>query len=201
MRIGLFGGSFDPVHSGHLRLAAACQEQATLDQVWFIPTAVQPHKPDGPVASNDQRCEMLQLALSGQQGLVLSMIEIERGGVSYTVDTLGELQRAYPDDEFFLLMGADTLHDFPNWREPSKILQIALPVVVHRAGEPTADFQVLADLTSSDRLATIQAHRVDMPAIDISSSEIRQLVADGKPIDAKVPAAVASYIRGENLYR
>jgi len=200
MRIGLFGGSFDPVHAGHLRLARACSEQARLDQVWLVPAATQPHKPSGPVASDKQRCEMLRLAIAGQANLVLSMIEIERGGVSYTVETLEALRRSNPHDELFLLMGADTLHDLPNWRQPRKILQLALPLVVHRPGEPAPDLQVLASLADAERLAAIESSLVDMPATDISSSHIRHRVANGRPIDDCVPKKVAQFISQVGLY-
>lgn len=201
MRTGIFGGSFDPIHHGHLLLAECCSKQAKLDGVWFMPAAKQPHKPSGAVASEEQRVEMLRLALLDRPGWITTMVEIERGSVSYTVDSLRELSKAYPEREWFLLMGADTLHDFSNWREPQTILQMATPLVVHRAGEPPADFTVLADLVNAGRLQAIAAQQVDMPATEISSSEIRRRVAAGEAIREMVPDAVAEFIRSENIYR
>src|SRR5687767_1841149 len=115
MRIGLFGGSFDPVHRGHLLLAECCWLQARLDQVEFVPTAQQPLKPRGPVAGEVDRAAMVRLAIANRPEFALSLIEIERGGVSYTVDTLRQLRNERPDAELFFLMGADSLADFPTW--------------------------------------------------------------------------------------
>lgn len=199
-RVGLFGGSFDPVHNGHLAVAQACRDRARLDEVWFVPTAVQPHKPGGPVASDQQRVALLNHALADKQGLVTSLVEIERGGVSYTVDTLGELNSSYPRHQFFLLMGADTLHDLPNWRQPDKVLRLATPLVVRRAGEPSPDFTVLSSIVSPDRVRAIKDSEVDMPAVDISSSAIRKRVAQKESIKALVPQAVARFIAEHQLY-
>ena len=129
MRIGVFGGSFDPIHLGHLILAEQCREQAELDEVWFVPCSLGPHKTDGSHATDRQRIEMIDLALGGHLPFVLSKIEIERGGTSYTVDTLEEIRRSKPDDELFLLMGDDSMANFETWREPAKICQLATPLV------------------------------------------------------------------------
>ncbi|MEN0111436.1 MAG: nicotinate (nicotinamide) nucleotide adenylyltransferase, partial [Planctomycetota bacterium] len=127
MRLGVFGGSFDPVHIGHVRLARACRDQASLDRVWFVPAATQPHKPGGPVASGEDRLAMLRLALADEPGLEASPIELDRGGVSYTVETLRAIAESQPAAELFFLMGADTLRDLPNWREPGEVLRLATP--------------------------------------------------------------------------
>ena len=105
MRIGIFGGSFDPIHVGHLMLAEHCREQAELDQVLFIPCAQQPHKKDGAFGSNRQRTEMIDLAIGGHPSFLRSSIEIDRGGVSYTVETLEQLTKENPEDELFLMLG------------------------------------------------------------------------------------------------
>lgn len=188
MRIGLFGGSFDPVHNGHLALAACCAEQGKLDEVWFVPAAVQPFKQHGPVASDEDRCEMLRLAIAGAPGLVLSTVELERGGVSYTVDTLRELHQARPDADFFFLMGADTLRELPGWREPDEVVRLATPMVVQRPGEE----DVVTDVTHL---------RVEMPPTDVSSTDIRRRVAAGEPIEGLTPPAVADYIAKHALYQ
>lgn len=201
MRIGLFGGSFDPVHRGHLLLADCCWRQAGLDRVDFVPTAQQPLKPRGPVASEADRLAMLRLAIDGHREFALSLVEIERGGVSYTVETLRQLQREAPDAEFFFLMGADSLADFPTWREPAAICELATPLVVRRAGTLPPDFDALAPFVSAARLAAIRAREIEMPATPISSSSIRRLVAEGGAWQTLVPENVAEYIEEHGLYR
>lgn len=201
MRIGLFGGSFDPIHRGHLLLAECCWRQARLDRVEFVPTAQQPLKPRGPVAGETERAAMLRLAIADRPEFVLSMIEIERGGVSYTVDTLRTLRAQQPDAEFFFLMGADSLTDFPTWREPTAICELATPLVVRRAGSPPPDFDSLAPFVSVTRLEAIRQQEVEMPATPISSSNIRRLVADRGEWQSLVPASVAAYIKTRGLYR
>ena len=201
MRIGLFGGSFDPVHLGHLRLAECCWRQARLDRVDFVPTSQQPLKPRGPVASVADRLAMLRLAIEGFAVFTLSLIEIERGGVSYTVETLRRLRAEMPDAELFFLMGADSLADFPTWREPAAICELATPLVVHRAGTPPPDFEALSPFVDATRLAAIRAHEVEMPATPISSSRIRRLVSEGGAWQTLVPAIVAEYIEERGLYR
>lgn len=187
-RIGLFGGSFDPVHNGHLALAEACREQAGLDAIWFVPTATQPHKPHGPVAGDEERVAMLRLA-----GVEVSMIEIERGGVSYTVDTLRSLNEAHPTVEWFLLMGADTLLDLPNWREPLEVIRLAKPLVVGRPGS--------ANVALPELLGKVGYETIDMPPAAISSSEMRRRVAAGQSIEGLTPSAVVDFIRERGLYR
>ena len=200
MRLGLFGGSFDPVHYGHLRLATECRAQAQLDDVWLMPAAVQPHKIGGPQASALDRLRMLELAVADIPALSVSRLEIDRGGVSYTIDTLRAIQATHPRAELFLLMGADTLRDLPNWREPTEIGQLATPLVVHRAGEPAPDFDVLVPLVSAARLAQIRALEVEMPAVDISSTELRERVARGESIEGMTPRAVVEFISKHHLY-
>lgn len=188
MRLGVFGGSFDPIHNGHLRLAECCAQQARLDEVWFVPAAVSPFKPHGPVASEADRVAMLRLALEGRPGLVVSTLEIDRGGVSYTVDTLRQIHTERPDAELLLLMGADSLNDLPDWREPEAILRLATPLVVQRPGEP-------------EPTSGLPHQRVEMPPMDLSSSELRGRIAQGAAYEEHAPAAVAAYIHAHKLYR
>ena len=200
MRIGIFGGSFDPVHRGHLTLAESCRVQAALDRVWFVPAAHQPFKPDGPFATNTDRLAMLGIALADCEACEISMLEIDRGGMSYTIDTLLTLESLVPDAQLFLLLGADSLVDFPYWRRPADICRVATPLVVNRAGEPPPNFEHLEQIVSAERLAEIQACQVEMPPQAISSSEIRRLVATGGEWEEKVPSGVVHYIRDHKLY-
>ena len=200
MKLGIFGGSFDPVHNGHLALADACKEAVGLDQIWFIPTAVQPLKPYGPSASNTDRLEMLRLATVGREDFIVSTLETDRGGTSYMVDTLTTIRRREPEAELYLLMGADTLQDFPKWHEPAKVLELATPVVVHRAEEPHPNFGVVAPYVDYDRLEEFAKLVVAMPPIPISSSKIRKRIACGETIQGLVPIDVGCYIESGEIY-
>ena len=201
MRLGVYGGSFDPVHYGHLLLAETCRDQCRLDEVWFMPAARAPHKQDREITSAKLRVEMLQLAIGGTDGLVASTIEVDRGGVSYTVDTLEQIQRQHPDSQLFLLMGADSLHDLPTWREPQRICELAIPIVVRRAGSPVPDLSVLRPLMSPERWEEANRSQVSMPIIDLSSSDLRRRVAAGQTIRFRTPRAVEKLIETHGLYR
>jgi nicotinate-nucleotide adenylyltransferase len=203
MRLGVFGGSFDPPHKGHLQLAAAALDQAQLDRVLLVPAARQPLKPEGPRASDSDRVEMLQLAIAevpDPSQWEVSTLEIDRGGVSYTVETLAELQRCHPGAALFFLMGADSLAELPHWYEPRRILELATPLVVERPGHPAPDVGVLDSLVSASRRAEIGRCRVRMPAVDISSSQIRARIAEGGEWQSLVPRQVAHYIEAHGLY-
>jgi nicotinate-nucleotide adenylyltransferase len=206
-RLGIFGGSFDPVHFGHLELARACHEQAKLDEVWFMPTAIQPLKQGGPQASDDHRVEMLQLAIDNlesepgrprpQRNFRVCTLEIDRGGYSYTVDTLRQIHEELPEARLFFLMGADALRDVPNWKEPAEIFRLARPLVVARAGEPAPDLSAIASLCTAEN----PPQHVAMRPINISSSEIRRRVAAGETLEGLLPQSVAEYIGARGLYR
>lgn len=197
MRLGIFGGSFDPVHNGHLALARACQKQAGLDEVWFMPTAVQPLKQKGPHATDAQRLELLSLATYSEPNWRVSRLEIDRGGMSYTIDTLRQLNEELPDAVLFFLMGADAVHDAPQWRDPKRIFALATPLVVHRSGESDPDLAALRILCAANK----QPRLIEMPPVDASSSEIRRRIAAGEPINDLVPASIAEYIERHRLYR
>ena len=201
MRLGIYGGSFDPVHYGHLLLAESCREQLALDEVWLIPAAVPPHKQSRERASGKARLEMLELALAGSEQLRPSAIELDRGGVSFTVETLAALREQQPAARLFLLMGADSLRDLPTWREPGRICELALPAVVRRGSAAEPDFEVLAPFVSRERLAEIRAVQVQMPLIDLSSTDLRRRAAAGESLRYRTPRAVEKYIQTQGLYR
>jgi len=201
MRLGIYGGSFDPVHYGHLLLAENCREECRLDEVWFVPAQVSPHKLDREMTPSRQRVEMLELALAGNERLKVSTLEIDRGGVSYTVDTLRSIQAEQPQDELFLLMGADSLRDLLTWREPAEICRLACPIVIRRSGAPEPDLAILVDLVPEHRLAAIRAQQVKMPLIELSSSDLRQRATASQSLRFRTPRAVEEYIRAHGLYR
>lgn len=217
MRIGIFGGSFDPVHLGHLLLADCCWRQASLDRVEFVPAAAQPLKPRGPVASESDRVAMLLLATADRPEFSVSTMEIDRGGVSYTVDTLRAMQAEHPGAELFFLMGADSLADFPDWREPAEICRLATPLVVWRSASlkqppqqrlaapqrealpPEPNFESLRPFVSPTRLEEIRDAQVEMPATPISSSQIQRLISKGE-WKSLLPSPVTEYIVEHGLY-
>lgn len=200
MQLGIFGGSFDPVHRGHLLLADCCWRQARLDRVLLIPAAHQPHKSRAPEAGDADRMAMLRLAIAGRPEFEASSLELDRGGASYTVETLRALRQSVPDAELFFLLGADALADLPRWREPQQICELATPVAVRRAGSGEPDYDALAGIVSAARLGEIRAAQVDMPATAVSSSEVRRRIAAGDPWETLTAPAVAEYIIAHRLY-
>jgi nicotinate-nucleotide adenylyltransferase len=144
---------------------------------------------------------MVQLALGGQASMEVSMLEIERGGVSYTVDTLTQITELHPGVELFFLMGADSLYEFHSWRQPERICELAIPVVVRRAGSPAVEIDVLKQIASPERLEEIRKFQVEMPVIELSSTEIRRRVASEQSIRYRTPRAVESFIASKELYR
>jgi nicotinate-nucleotide adenylyltransferase len=196
MRLGIFGGSFDPVHNGHLALARACQQQVGLDEVWFMPTAVQPLKAHGPHAGDSDRVEMLRLATADEPAWRVCTLEIERGGRSYTIDTLRQLHEELPEAELFFLIGADALRDAAQWKEPREIFRLATPLIVHRPGEAQPDLAALGTLCAPET----QPQIVNMPLVDVSSTEIRRRVAARETIDSLTPVAVGEYIAQHKCY-
>ena len=198
-RLGIFGGSFDPVHLGHLLLADTCREVCSLDQVWFLPCGHPPHKPEGALTPGKQRAEMLEFAIAGDPRFGVCRIELDRSGRSYTVDTLRQLRDEDPSRELFFLMGADSLADLPLWREPQTILELATVVAVNRGRCPPPDLGLL-----ESRLGPIVRERVQlvtMPAIDISATDLRERVRTGRSLRFRVPRAVEEYIAQHGLYR
>ena len=193
MRIGLLGGSFDPPHTGHLLSAGDAFDALNLDRLVFIPAAVQPLKVGLSQASEMQRLAMCRLLVDGDQRFDVDSIEIDRCGLSYTVDTLTTYRARWPDAELFWLVGADVKRTFAKWRSPERITALATLVVMVRAGD-AAD---LAGLPSGGKAAQSLATR----RIDISSTEVRQRVREGKSIRGFVPDAVAAYIAAERLYQ
>ncbi|TXT22925.1 MAG: nicotinate-nucleotide adenylyltransferase [Planctomycetota bacterium] len=198
-RLGIYGGSFDPVHLGHLLLAETCRETCDLDRVLFLPCGQSPHKPNGAVASGNQRAEMLEFAVAGDPRFGVCRIELERSGPSFTVETLRQLRVEQPDSELFFLMGADSLSDLPLWREPYAILELATIVAVNRGQRPPPDLATLeARLGSTVRE---RVRLVTMPAIELSATEIRERARTGRSLRFRVPRAVEEYIRQHGLYR
>jgi nicotinate-nucleotide adenylyltransferase len=200
-RIGIFGGTFDPVHLGHLILAEQCREHGHLDEVWFVPGYVPPHKQDRPLAPFEQRVEMIELAIAGNAAFRVDTIERELPDPNYTANTLAEMHRRYPGAELLLLIGSDSLNDLPRWFQPQRIIASAGLLVMQRARygrKPTEELRADLELAESVplRVEWVEAP----PLIDIASSDLRARVGRGNSIRYLVPRAVEVYIKEKRLY-
>ena len=184
-RIGVFGGTFDPVHVGHLAIALAALESVPLDRVLFVPVRRSPLKDRDPLASTADRVAMLETAIAREPRFALSRAELEREGVSYTVDTLEQLRS---QGELFLILGSDALAYLARWRAPDRIRELATIIVAARPGAPEPD-------------AMHGARTFDAPRLDISSRELRARAARGMSLRYLVPDAVWEHIKRHGLYR
>jgi nicotinate-nucleotide adenylyltransferase len=201
MRLGVFGGTFDPVHLGHLILAEQCREQAKLDQVLFVPAARPPHKLDRELTIFEQRVEMLALAISGQPKFKIDEREKNRPGPSYTYVTLEELRQQEPGAELFLIIGADSLHDLPGWVQPRRILDLATLLVVPRPGWDMAELDQLRQAFALPDDFPMRLQMIHAPLIDIASRDIRQRIGQGRSVRYLIPRAVEAYAAERGLYR
>ena len=205
MRIGVYGGSFNPVHLGHLLAAECSREQAGLDRVLFVPAAVPPHKLDRALATAEDRLAMLALAVGGHEAFAVSTLELDRGGVSYTIDTLADLTARHPGDTLVLLLGPDAVAGLPTWRDPGAILDGWEVRAVERDGlDDVASIVAESDvaaLLGTERASRLIESRIRMPAIGIRASDLRAAVAAGRSIRYRTPRAVEAYIMAHDLYR
>jgi len=212
--VGILGGTFDPVHLGHLLLAEQAREQLRLNHILWIPAATAPHPQIKQSTQMNHRLEMVRLATAGNPHFSVDDREIVRGGSSYTVDTLTELHQEFPMAEWVLLMGADSLSGFPLWRDPHRICQLSRVVVLARGGHPPPDLRILAEYLPDAQVEnhqntqsplslkdTIAEHWIGMPQCEVSSTDIRRRVAASLSIRYMVPAAVEAYIQTHGLYR
>lgn len=195
-RIGLMGGSFDPIHNAHLALARAALAEKQADEVIFLPAGDPPHK-RGLLAPGKDRLSMVRLALEGEPHMRVSNAEVDRAGVTYTVDTLRDMRRAYPDSHLVYLIGSDTLHQIGTWRECDAVISLCSFVVYLRADEPKADVLSLMEAWRV-RGADICLGKVRLP--DLSSTQVRKILGRGGAVTQLIPPAVESYIRAHALY-
>jgi nicotinate-nucleotide adenylyltransferase len=197
-RLGLLGGTFDPIHHGHLVAAGEACHQLRLDQVLFVPARTPPHKPGRPILPIHHRLRMIELAIAGRPHLALSRVDVDRLGPNYTVDTL-ELLRADwgPDPALFFIEGADLLADIAAWYQPDRLIELCELAVVERPGVEIDLFQLEGELPG----LTSRIHWVQMPRLEISSSDLRARARAGRPISYLLPAAVEAYILEHELYR
>jgi len=198
MRLGVFGGTFDPVHYGHLQLAESCRQELSLNEVRIIPAGSPPHKPGREIADGHARADMVALAVSGYPEFVVDRRELRRKGPSFTVETLEELANENPDAELFLLMGTDSLDEFPDWREPERIAQLSTVVAVNRPGHPLPQAEQLAARVGESLASQIRL--MSRPGTDISASDLRDRIRRGDSIRFLTPRAVETFLTEHNLY-
>jgi nicotinate-nucleotide adenylyltransferase len=189
-RIGVLGGTFDPIHNAHLNLARAALRSANLDRVIFVVAARPPHKTGDIVATAEQRLDMVRAAVADNPKMEVSDLEIRRSGPSYTADTLDDLQEVYPGAQLHLIMGMDSLLDLPGWRDPQRILNRARLLAVHRDSAAVKIPHVL------------EGHYDLMPfdPTDISSTDLRQKLSNGEDVSAVLPKKVEAVVKREHIY-
>ncbi len=199
LRVGIYGGTFAPIHNGHVAAAKAFMEQMKLDYLFIIPTYLPPHKQID--ASDDPlyRLKMCELAFEGTDGIVISDVEISRGGKSYTYDTLKELER--PDTRLFLLCGTDMVLTFDQWYRFEDIFKMCYPTYVRRENDPLLTKRIVAKIGEYYEKYGVMFRRIVTDPIELTSTEIRRAVRDGRDISGMVPARVAEFIRENRLYR
>lgn len=193
MRLAIFGGSFDPPHIGHLLAAGDAADRLQLSRVVFVPAATQPLKAGRASASPEQRLEMVRLLIEGEPRFAVSDVEVQRPGLSFTVDTLAHFAERHAVDERYLLLGEDVLGTFDQWKDPARVIDLARPVLLVRGGESRAAVPAA--------MRNVEVLRLSTRRIDISSTEIRERVGAGRSIRGFVTDGVAAYIARTGLYR
>ena len=199
MRVGILGGTFDPIHSGHIVIAEAVKNHLNLSEIVFVPAGQPWLKADRPISPAHHRLAMLGLALKGKPYFKISAAEIERAGPSYTVDTVDELgQKIGKEAELFFILGWDSLTTLPRWRDASRLIRLCTLVAVHRPGYPRPDLKLMEKSVPgvSQRVVFMTE-----PCIDISATDIRSRVSQDQPLEDLVPASVAMYIKEHGLYQ
>jgi nicotinate-nucleotide adenylyltransferase len=199
MRLGLFGGTFDPVHLAHLAIAETARERLGLDRVVFIPAGAPPHKAGQAVSPAADRLEMVRAAVADNPSFACSDVELLRPGPSYAADTLGAFAQAHPGAELFWLLGSDSVTELHTWRAPDRLFRLATFVGLARPGWPEA--QVRAWLAAQPPGMRPRLEFVDVPLLEISASEVRRRAAAGESVRYLVPDPVRAYLLAHGLYR
>lgn len=198
-KIGIMGGTFDPIHLGHVAMAREALLQADLDRVLFMPSKIPPHKRERIISDERQRAEMVRLAIQNEPGFEFSAFELAREGITYTAETLQLFHAEHLKDKLYFIMGGDSFMQLEDWYQPGKIMASAVILAVSRDGLTQEQMQERAEELRQRYHAEIQIVR--MPPLDISSTEIRRRVHAGRKINDLVPEAVAEYIQRQGIYR
>ncbi len=197
--IGIMGGTFDPIHNGHLLLGRQACEEYHLDQIWYMPSGQPPHKADHHIASAQDRCAMIQLAIRDISDFVCSDFETRRPGITYSSETLTLLNQMYPSHHFYFIIGEDSYFEIEHWHHPWEVMKLATLLVARREYAKTSrTIEEHRDYLRKKYQADI--HFLHCRELDVASSELRRLIAEGKDIHDLIPPAVAEYIHARNLY-
>lgn len=197
-KIGIIGGTFNPIHYAHLLIAENAREQFGLDRVIFIPTGISYMKQDNEIPSGDIRYQMVKIAIEGNPYFTCSRIEMDREGYTYTVDTLKELQKMYPGDKLYFIMGEDSLRNLDTWHDYEEIFKLATILVTKRRNDDTSEIKkLISDFTKNNKAHIKEIISSEM---EISSSVIRKKISSGKSVRYLLPEDVAEYIAVKNLY-
>lgn len=197
MNIGIFGGTFDPPHIGHLVIADQALTQLKLDEVWFMPAGQPPHKLNNDVSAAQHRVEMTRLAIAGHAGFTLSTFDIDRPGPHYSSKAIELLEQRHPQHDWCFIMGADSLDDLPKWHEPQRLIALATLAVAGRPGAHPDLVKIERDVPG----ISARVQWVDAPLVDLSSTQLRKMVHAGASLRYLVPDAVIDYIQQHSLYR
>ncbi len=192
-RVGLFGGSFDPIHFGHLILGQDLLESGRIDELWFIPAGDTPLRDAGTEAPARDRLAMARIACAGRPGTEVLELEVKRTGKSYSVDTLEALRAEHPDVLFHWILGTDRFVQMADWKDPERLAELTAFIVLKRPGH--------AYPAASDLPGRIRWEAVEQRILEISSTEIRNRIREGKPVDLLLPEGVNTYIQNHNLYQ
>ena len=200
-RIGLMGGSFDPIHLGHLVLAEEARESLGLERVLFVPNRLPPHKPGRQMASAADRLEMVKLAIADHGAFEACDVELRRDGPSYSIDTVRQLRAQHGDGwDIHFLIGADTLPELPTWFHAAELADLCKFVVASRPGQSLANLEPLRGTFTEAQIEATASRRIEIPLIGVSSTEIRRRVREGRSIRYLVPEAVREFIIRHGLY-
>jgi nicotinate-nucleotide adenylyltransferase len=201
MRLGILGGTFDPIHVGHLIMAETVRDEMALDKVLFVPAAAPPHKHTQPITPATDRLELVRLAIEGNPAFEASDIEITRGGVSYTIETIEALRRSYGDEAtLFFIIGADMVSELSTWKDIDHLVHLCEFVVAARPGHRIEELVSEASGLAPETRQRVLHHYVDAVLVDISSSDLRARLAEGRSVRYRLPEAVERAIRTKGLY-
>ena len=200
MKVGLFFGSFNPIHTGHMIIANIVLETTDVEQIWFVVSPQNPFKKNKSLLSEYNRIDMVREAIYDDYKFRASEVEFDMPKPSYTVDTLDQIRSENPDADIFLIIGSDSLASFGKWHEPERLLNLVSLAVVQRGGEPSVDFSVLYGLASPEIVQECKQSVIDMPVIELSSTELRNRIAEGRSIRFRLPRPVEALIEANHLY-
>ncbi|MCI8949486.1 MAG: nicotinate (nicotinamide) nucleotide adenylyltransferase [Lachnospiraceae bacterium] len=198
-KIGIMGGTFDPIHNGHLFIGRKAKEEYQLDQIWYMPSGQPPHKKDHRITDKNHRCNMVKLALEGQNGMIFSDFEIQRPGNTYTAKTLSLLKEDYPNDKFYFILGADSLYEIEQWYHPEQIMEYAVILAACREYSH-AHLSLKKQIDYLIQKYNGEIYPIHSQEIHVSSEEIRAMISEGKRPERLLPKTVYEYIQEYHLY-